>query len=175
MRTDFHIYMNNEREINDEIEQKRQAGQIVTSPSYTKKKRRDEIWSQMVAMSIKLVCAAIQALLFFHQKEPGHEGPALCVADFRKKLLLDAALLAALAHALETNGAIDQSKQGIIAALADILTRLDVSAALTNEDVAGQNELTICTLGAQTLSRRITAVLGAAYALFMCHCNIPPT
>ena len=101
----------------------------------------------------------------FHQKEPGHEGPALCVADFRKKLLLDAALLAALAHALETNGAIDQSKQGIIAALADILTRLDVSAALTNEDVAGQNELTICTLGAQTLSRRITAVLGAAYAL----------
>ena len=35
--------MNNEREINDEIEQKRQAGQIVTSPSYTKKKRRDEI------------------------------------------------------------------------------------------------------------------------------------
>ena len=31
------------------------------------------------------------------------------------------------------------------------------------------------TLGAQTLSRRITAVLGAAYALFMCHCNIPPT
>ena len=81
----------------------------------------------------------------------------------------------AIAHALETNGAIDQSKQGIIAALADILTRLDVSAALTNEDVAGQNELTICTLGAQTLSRRITAVLGAAYALFMCHCNIPPT
>ena len=43
------------------------------------------------------------------------------------------------------------------------------------KDVAGQNELTICTLGAQTLSRRITAILGAAYALFMCHCNIPPT
>ena len=37
------MHMNNEREINDEIEQKRQAGQIVTSPSYTKKKRRDEI------------------------------------------------------------------------------------------------------------------------------------
>ena len=31
------MHMNNEREINDEIEQKRQAGQIVTSPSYTKK------------------------------------------------------------------------------------------------------------------------------------------
>ena len=46
-----------------------------------------------------------------HQKEPGPKGPALWVADFTKKLLLHAALLAALAHALETNGAIDQSKQ----------------------------------------------------------------
>ena len=93
---------------------------------------------------------------------------------FRQKLLLHAALLAALAHALETDGAVHQSKQGIIAALADILTRLDVSAALTNEDVAGQNELTVCTLGAQTLCCGIAAVLGAAYALFMCHCNLPP-
>ena len=38
----------------------------------------------------------------------------------------------------------------------------------------GQNELTICTLGAQTLCCGIAAVLGAAYALFMCHCNLPP-
>ena len=69
---------------------------------------------------------------------------------FRKKLLLNAALLAALAHALETDGAVHQSKQGIIAALANVLTRHDVGATLTNQDVAGQNELTVCTLGAQT-------------------------
>lgn len=84
---------------------------------------------------------------------------------FRKKLLLNAALLAALAHALETDSAVHQSKQGIIAALANVLTRHDVGATLTNQDVAGQNELTVCTLGAQTLCCGIAAVLGAAYAL----------
>ena len=83
---------------------------------------------------------------------------------FRKKLLLDAALLAVLAHALKTDGAVHQSKQGVIAALANVLTRHDVGATLTDQDVAGQNELTVCTLGAQTLCCGIAAVLGAAYA-----------
>ena len=31
-------------------------------------------------------------------------------------------------------------------------THLDVGATLTNQDVAGQNELTVCTLGAQKLN-----------------------
>ena len=92
-----------------------------------------------------------ERIALFHQKEPGHEGPALRLQLFRKKLLLNAALLAALAHALETDGAVHQSKQGVIAALANVLTRHDVGATLTNQDVAGQNELTVCTLGAQTL------------------------
>ena len=111
---------------------------------------------------------------YFHQKEPGQNGPALRLQLFRKKLLLDAALLAVLAHALKTDGAVHQSKQGVIAALANVLTRHDVGATLTDQDVAGQNELTVCTLGAQTLCCGIAAVLGAAYALFMCHCNLPP-
>ena len=72
------------------------------------------------------------------------------------------------------DGTVHQSKQGVIAALANVLTRHDVGATLTNQDVAGQNELTVCTLGAQTLCCGIAAVLGAAYALFMCHCNLPP-
>lgn len=145
----------------------------------------------MVAMSIKLVCAAIQALLISLSVSPPlmwagamqalPERSLLSLKSlkksratrvrlfrlqfFRQKLLLHAALLAALAHALKADGAVNQSKQGIIAALANVLTRLNVGATLTNKDVAGQNELTICTLCAQTLSRRITAVLGAAYAL----------
>ena len=111
---------------------------------------------------------------YIHQKEPGQNGPALRLQLFRKKLLLDAALLAVFTHALETDGTVHQSKQGVIAALANVLTRHDVGATLTNQDVAGQNELTVCTLGAQTLCCGIAAVLGAAYALFMCHCNLPP-
>ena len=54
------------------------------------------------------------------------------------------------------------------------VTHLFVGAPLANQNVAGQNELTVCTLGAQTLCCGIAAVLGAAYALFMCHCNLPP-
>ena len=48
-----------------------------------------------------------------------------------------------------------------------VLTRHDVGATLTDQDVAGQNELAICTLRAQTLSRRITAVLGRTHTFFM--------
>ena len=109
--------------------------------------------------------ATERARVILHQKEPGQNGPALRLQLFRKKLLLDAALLAVLAHALKTDGAVHQSKQGVIAALANVLTRHDVGATLTDQDVAGQNELTICTLGAQTLCCGIAAVLGAAYAL----------
>ena len=108
-------------------------------------------------------------------KRAGPRGSgSLRFAVIRKKLLLDAALLAVFTHALETDGTVHQSKQGVIAALANVLTRHDVGATLTNQDVAGQNELTVCTLGAQTLCCGIAAVLGAAYALFMCHCNLPP-
>ena len=55
-------------------------------------------------------------------------------------LLLDRAALAVTAHALEVNAAIDQSRQGVIAADADALTRMDVGAALTDEDVAGRTD-----------------------------------
>ena len=89
-------------------------------------------------------------------------------------LLLDRAALAVAAHALEVNAAIDESKQRVIAADAHALTRMDVGAALTNQDVAGQNKLTVAALYAQTLGLGITAVLGRTYAFFMCHCVLPP-
>ena len=44
-------------------------------------------------------------------------------------LLLDSAALAVTANALEMNAAINQSVQGVIAADADALTRMDVGAA----------------------------------------------
>ena len=55
-------------------------------------------------------------------------------------LLLDSAALAVTANALEMNAAINQSVQGVIAADADALTRMDVGAALTDQNVAGQNK-----------------------------------
>ena len=82
-------------------------------------------------------------------------------------LLLDRAALAVTANALEVNAAIDQSEQGVIAADADALTRMDVGAALTDQDVAGQNELTVAALDAEALGLGITTVLGRTYA-FLC-------
>ena len=42
---------------------------------------------------------------------------------------------------------------------------MDVSASLANQDVAGQNELTVSALHAQALSLGITTVLGRTAAL----------
>ena len=92
----------------------------------------------------------------------------------RKFLLLDRAALAVTAHALEMNAAIHQSKQCVIAADAHALTRMNVGAALTDQNVAGQHELTVAALDAETLGLGITAVLGRAYAFCLCQCSLPP-
>ena len=84
-------------------------------------------------------------------------------------LLIDRDLLAVLAEMLETNGAVYESEEGIILALADVGARMDLGSALTNENVAGENELTVSTLRAETLGLGIAAVLGGAHSFFMCH------
>ena len=75
------------------------------------------------------------------------------------------ALPAVLALTLETDGAVYQSEQGVILANANVDTGMDVGASLANQDVTGQNKLTVCTLHAQALSLGITAVLGRTAAL----------
>ena len=83
-------------------------------------------------------------------------------------LLLDfvnGAHLAILAHALELDLAVNQRKQGVVAADPDVVTGMDVGASLANQNVAGQNELTVSPLDAKSLGLGITAVLGGAAAL----------
>ena len=86
---------------------------------------------------------------------------------FHNKLLLsvNGALTAILALALELDSTVNQSEQGVILADTYIDTGMDVGASLANQNVAGQNELTVCTLNAQALSLGITAVLGGTAAL----------
>ena len=96
-----------------------------------------------------------------YKKRASRKGPPVPVF-----LLLDRAALAVTAHALKVNAAIDQSEQGVIAADADALTRMDVGAALTDQDVAGQNELTVAALDAEAPGLGITAVLGRTLRLF---------
>ena len=76
-------------------------------------------------------------------------------------------LLAVLAHALELHLAVHQGEQGVVGALTHVGAGVDVAAALTNQNVAGQNELTVGTLHAQALGLGVTAVLGGAAALLV--------
>ena len=80
---------------------------------------------------------------------------------------VDRDLLAVLAQALETDNTVSLGKEGIVGADAHVLARVNVRAALAHQDVAGQNKLTVSTLGAQALGLGITAVLGGAHTFFM--------
>ena len=86
------------------------------------------------------------------------------VLDAQLLLSVNGALTAILALTLELDGTVNQSKQGVILADTNVDTGMDVGASLANQDVAGQNELTISTLHAQALGLGITAVLGGTAA-----------
>ena len=72
---------------------------------------------------------------------------------FMRTLLLGVhgALPAVLTLALELDGTVNQGEQGVILADAHVDTGMDVGASLANQNVAGQNGLTVGTLHAQTL------------------------
>lgn len=91
-------------------------------------------------------------------------GIPYCVLLFR----VDGALLAILALALELDMAVNQSKQGVVAADTDIDARMDVRASLANQNVACEDELTVRALHAQSLGLGITAVLCRTNTLLMC-------
>jgi len=75
--------------------------------------------------------------------------------------------LAVLTNALETNYAGNLGEQGIVRTSANTYARMDLGAALTNQNVASRNYLTVCTLDTQALSLGVTAVLSRTYALLM--------
>ena len=89
-------------------------------------------------------------------------------------VLVNRDLLAVTAESLEPDGAVGQSEQRIVAASAHIGTRMDLRAALLDDDVARQNELTVSTLHAKALRLGIAAVFRRADTFFMSHKAAPP-
>ena len=90
--------------------------------------------------------------------------------DFFKNRLLGGVnrdLLTILAQTLETDNTVSLGKEGIVGADTHVLAGVNVRAALTHQNVAGQNELTVSTLGAKALGLGVTAVLGGAHTFFM--------
>lgn len=81
--------------------------------------------------------------------------------------LQDGDFFAVLAKPLKLDGTVLQSEQCVVLALAHVGTGMDFGAALTDQDIASQYELTVAPLDTQTLGFRITTVTGGANALFM--------
>ena len=71
---------------------------------------------------------------------------------------VNAHLTLVAAQALKTDNAVLQRIQSIILALAHVQAGMDVGAALTEQDVARQSQLTIGALRAQTLGFAVAAV-----------------
>ena len=97
------------------------------------------------------------------------------------RFCVNADLFLILAHSLKTDDAVDQSKEGIILAAADICAGMDFGAPLSNENIARKNELPVRTLGTKTLRRAISPVPRTTNALFVSeqlqfdkHITLPP-
>jgi hypothetical protein len=52
---------------------------------------------------------------------------------------------------------------------------VDLRSALSDKDVAGENELAVGSLRAKTLGLAVAAVLGGTHTFFMCHQVSPPS
>lgn len=60
--------------------------------------------------------------------------------------LVNRNLLAVTADTLKTHGTVNQSKEGIVASTADICARMNLRAALTNQNITGRDKLTVLRL-----------------------------
>ena len=74
---------------------------------------------------------------------------------------------------VETNNSVRESKEGKILAPSDVATRFHGAADLTNQDVAGSNNLAAEFLDAAALRLRVAAVLDRTLSFFMCHGGPP--
>ena len=64
---------------------------------------------------------------------------------------------------------VGQREQRVIAAHADIFTRVHLGAALADDDAAGGDQFATETLDAESFGFRVAAVAGTAACFFMCH------
>ena len=75
--------------------------------------------------------------------------------------------LLAACDVLELDGTVNESKQGIILADADIVAGMYGSTSLADDDIACLYSLTVGILNAETLCFAVTTVLGRADALLV--------
>ena len=62
---------------------------------------------------------------------------------------------------------VDESLESVVLAYANVLACANSGASLSQDDVAGNNGLTVCLLHAKTLGLTVTTVLGGTDTLLM--------
>ena len=70
---------------------------------------------------------------------------------------------------IESHVAVNQSKNGVIAAQANVLAGHELGTALANDNIAGNDGFAAKSLNSQPLAYAVAAVLYAALSFFMCH------
>jgi hypothetical protein len=70
---------------------------------------------------------------------------------------------------LESDDAVSQGEQGIVAAYANVQSWQDTGSALADEDIAGHHGLAAEFFDSEALGFGITTVSGGALTFFMCH------
>src|SRR3972149_1398682 len=101
-------------------------------------------------------------------------GPAARAASYLRGQRVHAHSPAVSTSALERHHAVDQCKQGVIAAPADVGPLKHSGAALADQHAPGADFLPGKPLDAKSLALRIAAVPAAANTLLRCHCPVPP-
>lgn len=71
---------------------------------------------------------------------------------------------------VELNGTVDQREQRVVLATANVRTRMDVRAMLTDENRARGYRLAGEALRAKALTAGVTAITGGTESFFVCHC-----
>ena len=84
------------------------------------------------------------------------------------------------AKTLKADDAVGEGEEGIVFADADVVARVELGAALADEDIARKHRLAVRTLHAEALRLAVAPVVGRARSLFMSkqtendHCFVPP-
>ena len=83
--------------------------------------------------------------------------------------LEDADLFAVAADTLKFDLAVDEREEGIVRTDSHVFTRVNVGTALTNQNVARENGLSVRSLDAEALGLGIASVFSGTNTFFMCH------
>lgn len=84
-----------------------------------------------------------------------------------KSVSVNAYLLSVATNTLKLYLAVNECEQGIIGASAHIVSGMNVSTALSYENVTRKNKLSVSALNAKSLGLGVTSVLCRTHSLFM--------